>query len=107
MGLCHDGQEARRRNQALHPCEGLPEERMAAEKRAVLFGVRAAIPGLDQRLQALAIASSKDQAPEVRQGLLGASGRGYSGPGGGEHLSGLVETRSEEHTSELQSLRHL
>ena len=65
---------------------------MAAEKRAVLFGAHVAIPGLDQRLQALAVASGKDQAPEVRQGLLGASVRGYSGPGGGERLSGLVET---------------
>jgi hypothetical protein len=60
MGLRHDGQEARRRNQALHAREGLPEERVAAKERAVLFGPRVAIPRLDQRLQPLAITASKD-----------------------------------------------
>jgi hypothetical protein len=62
---------------------------VAAEERAVLFGARMAIPGLDQRLQALAVTSGKDQAPEMWL-EAGVGDRGW--PGEGQQFSGLLET---------------
>src|SRR5438128_4609905 len=93
MALGDNGQQAGGGNELLDTPEGLPEERAVPEKGAVLFRVRTAPVGLDQGLQPLAIATSQDNAPEMRRRLLPARVACRCGSGGGHRRCGIPQER--------------
>ena len=93
MALGDDGQQACGGNELLGTPEGLPEERAVSEKGAVLFRTSTATVDLGQGPQPLAIATGKNNAPEMRRRLLPASVACRCGSGGGYWRCGIPQER--------------